>query len=360
MQRLPFPSFLSSVAVAAMLLTAAAPAAAQAADALARCAAIGEDARRLACYDQASGRATSGTTATAPAPAGSPPASGEARPAPVAAAAPAAPARQSLIGSAWLLDPGTRDGDFEVLPYYPNYLLFGRWSDDPNNAPFSPIAAAAGIPDQQLDETEAKFQISFKARLWKSDDRRWGVWAAYTQQNQWQLYNESISRPFRETNYQPELMVAWDPRMSFAGFDWRLATLSFNHQSNGRADPLSRSWNRIIGGMAVERENLVLQLRAWYRIPESDDKDDNPDITDYTGYGDINAIYKWRGHSFRGMARGNFGTGKGFGELTWASPPLLGPLRLYAQFTTGYGESMIDYNWRQTTIGAGITINDLF
>ncbi len=265
-----------------------------------------------------------------------------------------------MIGSAWLLDPGTRDGDFEVRPYYPNYLLFGRYSDNPNNSPFSPLFTAAGIPDQQLDNTEAKFQISFKARLWKSEDRRWAVWAAYTQQNQWQVYNDAISRPFRETNYQPELMVAWDPKMSFWGFDWRLATLSFNHQSNGRADPLSRSWNRVIGGAAVERENFVLQLRAWYRIPESDTKDDNPDITDYTGYGDINAIYKWNGHSFRGMARGNFGTGKGFGELTWASPPLLGPLRLYAQFTSGYGESMIDYNWRQTTIGAGITINDLF
>jgi phospholipase A1 len=60
------------------------------------------------------------------------------------------------------------------------------------------------------------------------------------------------------------------------------------------------------------------------------------------------------------MGRGNLGKGKGAGEFTWSSPPILGPLRLYAQVFTGYGESMIDYNWNQTTIGAGITLNDLF
>jgi phospholipase A1 len=324
---------------------------AQGADALARCAALTDDARRLACYDQASGRPASAPTApaaAAPATAGTP-------------ARASAPVTTSLIGQSWLLDPGTTDGNFEVRPYMPNYILPIRYTDKPNNTPFSPIFSAAGAPQQELDDIEAKFQISFKARLWATDDKRWSAWAAYTQQNQWQVYNDAISRPFRETNYQPEVMLAYNPDLTFGGFRWRLATLSLNHQSNGRADPLSRSWNRLIGGVALERGGFVFQARAWHRFSESADKDDNPDITDYMGYGDLTALYRTTGgHTFKAMGRGNLGKGKGAGEFTWSSPPVLGPLRLYAQIFTGYGESMIDYNWNQTTIGAGITLNDLF
>ncbi|MEY2920321.1 MAG: hypothetical protein RL261_1626, partial [Pseudomonadota bacterium] len=71
-------------------------------------------------------------------------------------------------------------------------------------------------------------------------------------------------------------------------------------------------------------------------------------------------IYKWRDNSFSLMARGNPSTGKGAAQFTWASRPLLGPLRGYLQVFTGYGESMIDYDWNQTTIGLGVTINDRF
>jgi phospholipase A1 len=210
-----------------------------------------------------------------------------------------------------------------------------------------------------LDRTEAKFQFSFKGRLWTTDDRRWGVWAAYTQQSQWQMYNDEISRPFRETNYMPELLVSYRPGVELpGGFSWKLANLAFNHQSNGRTDALSRSWNRLIGTFGVERENLALFADAWWRIPESDDKDDNPDITDYYGHGRITALYRWREHSFSGWIRGNVRTGKGAVQLAWSSPRFLGPLRAYVQLFSGYGESMIDYNFKQTTIGAGVALSD--
>ena len=56
--------------------------------------------------------------------------------------------------------------------------------------------------------------------------------------------------------------------------------------------------------------------------------------------------------------RGNLNTGKGAVQFAWTSPPLLGLFRGYVQVFSGYGESLIDYNWKQTTIGAGIALSD--
>jgi len=355
------------------LLATVSPASAQRADALAKCHDLTDASLRLRCYDEASGWKATAQTAPAAGTAGAPAAAAIDAPAaaaigvPAAAAAGApapvttdAPVASSLIGAAWLLDPASSDDNFAVRTYKANYFLPVRYTSRANNAPFSPVFGAAGTPSLGLDDAEAKFQISFKARLWKTMDRRWSVWAAYTQQNQWQLYNNEISRPFRETNYEPELMLAHNPELEFAGFRWRLMTLSLNHQSNGRADPLSRSWNRLVGGVAIERGGLVVMARAWYRFKEGEDKDDNPDITDRLGHGDLTALYRRNGHTFKVAGRGNLSGGKGAGEFTWSSPQILGPLRLYAQLFTGYGESMIDYNWNQTTFGVGFALNDLF
>ncbi|MGH6622569.1 MAG: phospholipase A, partial [Burkholderiaceae bacterium] len=142
------------------------------------------------------------------------------------------------------------------------------------------------------------------------------------------------------------------------GYRWGLLNAGFNHQSNGRADLLSRSWNRLFAEVGVERENLLLSAKVWYRLKEDDADDDNPDITDYYGHGEIGALYRWRGNSFAGALRGNVRTGKGAVQLGWTSRPLLGPLRGYVQFFSGYGESLIDYNWKQTTIGIGVALSD--
>ena len=87
------------------------------------------------------------------------------------------------------------------------------------------------------------------------------------------------------------------------GFQWTLLNAGFNHQSNGRADPVSRSWNRLFAEFGVERENFALFVKAWHRIKEDATKDDNPDITDYLGYGELNALYRWRNQYHPGRPR---------------------------------------------------------
>jgi phospholipase A1 len=340
---------LCSVLVPAACALAQAPS-------LSECHSIASAADRLACYDRVSGRPSPAALAPAP---DSPRAPNAPAPFPSAIAnqqAVDAKKPKSMIDAEWDFNVDSPRHDLRF--FHENYLLFGRYTDRVNVGPYVPIFEAAGEP-VHLDSTEAKFQLSFKGRLWATDDRRWGVWAAYTQLNQWQVYNEQISRPFRETNYMPELLVSYRPGVELpGGFGWNLASLSFNHQSNGRTDTLSRSWNRIIGTLGMDNGSLALLADLWYRIPESDEKDDNPDITDYYGHGGIRALHRWRENSFSAMLRGNFSTGKGAFQFGWTSPPVLGPLRAYVQIFTGYGESMIDYNWRQTTIGAGFALND--
>ena len=260
---------------------------------------------------------------------------------------PAAPAEPSLLGEAWALDPETARVDLGL--YRPNYLLPARHSDNVNPA------HGAGVSGFGTEDKEAKFQISFKARVLSADGRRLGGWLAYTQQSHWQVYHAEASRPFRETNYIPEAIVVYDPQREVLGLRWRLAGLSFTHESNGQAAPLSRSWNRAIGMFGFERGDFALLLRPWTRLKEDPAKDDNPDITDYLGHGDLTLIYRWNRNSLSLMMRG----GRGALQAGWIGRPIIGPLRGYVQFFSGYGESLIDYNWRQKTLGIGVALNDL-
>lgn len=57
----------------------------------------------------------------------------------------------------------------------------------------------------------------------------------------------------------------------------------FSHQSNGKSGLLSRSWNRVYVDFLFERDNWYFSLKPWWRVPEDNDNDDNPDIDEFLG-----------------------------------------------------------------------------
>jgi phospholipase A1 len=244
------------------------------------------------------------------------------------------------------------DRSYSLTPHNPNYLLAYSLRNDPN--PDSQDPAEPG----QLDEQEAVLQVSVKFPLW----RKFGgpgndLLFSYTSRSWFQAYNSALSKPFRETNYEPEIFMRHygGPRLplgvKIAGWD-----IGYNHQSNGRSEPQSRSWDRILGRVALDvTPSLSMVLRAWYRIPESSDEDDNPDIHQYLGYGDLRAVWTPNRNTFTAMLRP--GTQESGFEFTW-SYPLTNHLRLFAQYYNGYGESLIDYDQKVERVGVGFAIND--
>jgi phospholipase A1/A2 len=323
--------------------------------ALQRCAAIEDALERLACYDTLAGRLPPRELT----PQSDQPS--QATPQPLAAAIQegTAGARLTFLSRHWELDPAAKQGTFLLRPHKQNYFLPARYSNAPNDQPTSPTQGPP--PPTDLDNVEAKFQVSLKTKVAeRMFDGHADLWLAYTQQSSWQVYNGALSRPFRETDYEPEVFMVFPIDSDVPGLRARFVNVGLVHQSNGRSDPLSRSWNRIYGQLGFERGNFVLMARAWYRIPESYSDDNNPDIEHFLGYGDLLAVYKWNARNTVSLLvrnNLNWGDNKGALQLDW-SFPLYGRLKGYVQLFSGYGESMIDYNWRQTTFGVGVLLTD--
>ena len=243
------------------------------------------------------------------------------------------------------------DRSYSLTPHNPNYLLAYSLRNDPNESGINP-------EEGRLDKQEAVLQISVKFPLWReilktNND----LLFSYTSKSWFQAYNSALSKPFRETNYEPEIFLRHygGPRLPLgvriAGWD-----IGWNHESNGRSEPLSRSWDRILGRVALDvTPNLSMIVRAWYRIPESEDEDDNPDIHQYMGYGDLRAIWTPNRNTFTAMFRP--GTKENGLEFTW-SYPINNHFRLFTQYFNGYGESLIDYDRKVERIGIGFAIND--
>ncbi|MBJ7879594.1 phospholipase A [Gelidibacter salicanalis] len=261
------------------------------------------------------------------------------------------------LSESWELDKKDKNGTFRLNSYKPFYVLPAQWTNRINEMPQSIGSEPAFDEPADLHSTEVKFQISFKTKLIQSFLFGKGdIWVGYTQTANWQVYNKQLSRPFRELNYEPELIINYPLDFNFLGFQAKMAGFAFNHQSNGRADPISRSWNRIIFHFAMEHNNFQIYLKPWIRLDRSADDDDNPEIEDYVGRAEATVIYRKNGHSLNLLLRNSLSFKDNHGSLQFNYMyPIRNNLRGHLQVFSGYGENLIDYNHYQTTVGIGIS-----
>ncbi|QJQ94942.1 MULTISPECIES: phospholipase A [Halomonadaceae] len=245
---------------------------------------------------------------------------------------------------------------FSLTTHRLNYVLPFSHTSNPNTTAFRDVTDASSP-----DDIEVKFQVSAKFNLVEDIFGNNGdLYFAYTQRSWWQAYNTDASSPFRETNYEPEVFLDFDSNWSLLGWTNINNRIYFNHQSNGRSDPLSRSWNRLILESAFIRGDWAVSVAPHWRIPESDGDDDNPDIERYMGYGDITVAHRiGNDHEASLMVRGNPSAGNMGTQInyTW---PLFGNVRGMVQYHYGYGESMIDYDQHQHRFSVGFSLNPLF
>lgn len=274
---------------------------------------------------------------------------------------------------------------FGLRPYKNNFFLPISQADEEYRRVYSNTHPNNYSPEQlssSYSDTELEFQISLQKMLSHDllgfDET---LTLAYTQKVWWQAYSDSA--PFRETNYQPEFFITVPTSTTIdRAIGLKALRYGFIHESNGQEGYKSRSWNRLYLSGLWQHKNLFINSRLWYRIRENSKYegyyhgaadpatgvinpnapgDDNPDIENYLGYGDIVIKYLYKQHQFGSKLRYNFGCGgedRGAVELNW-SHPFFGSKNVfwYTELFSGYGESLIEYDQQVNKISLGFSFS---
>lgn len=221
-----------------------------------------------------------------------------------------------------------------------------------------------------LDAPAVKFQFSMKYRLLASEGSlgsRYpllqGIHVAYTQRSLWDI--QANSSPFFDTSYMPELMyevLAPAKTRDDGGFQWLGAQVALQHESNGRDGVDSRSVNMLyvrpmiaFGRVDGWRAIFAPKIYAYLGTTR-----ENPDVAKYRGYSDLMlAIGKNDGLAvtFTGRVGSGFDHGSLEVNATYPLKAAWGQFATYGfvQYFTGYGESILYYNEKSSTVRAGFS-----
>lgn len=247
---------------------------------------------------------------------------------------------------------------YTLLPHRGTYLLPLVYNTIPHEDIYEPIKTSR--PEETRDvyqKTEAEFQVSFLLPIDRNFlNSKFDLNFAYTHHAWWQLYNTAWSKPFRETNYMPELFFRHiDPGVyKVAGFDLMGFDLGYAHQSNGQIQGLSRSWDRLFARTILQHSGYMFLISGWIRLPEKANQDDNRDIQDYMGYGNIEVYKSFGKHSISlQMPLGSIYNSIDFKY----SYPSKDRYRWFFSVQAGYGHSLIEYNRPTERYGIGVSLD---
>ena len=215
-----------------------------------------------------------------------------------------------------------------LMPY--SYIDHGRYADE---------------------HSELKYQFSFCIPTIGRKNMT-TLFLAYTQKSHWQVYDTSNSKPFRNTDYNPEIFVQTKGQNFNIDF-------GYEHESNGESDPKSRSWDRLFTRVNFFSHYLSGYLKGWYILSEDQGRQDIAEkrqkIVKFYGYGEMRLVLKFGMLHLSSTGRYNFSTKKGFvqNDITW---PLCGPTYLHLLYSRGYGDNLLDYNMNVSRYGIGIML----
>lgn len=200
-----------------------------------------------------------------------------------------------------------------------------------------------------------KFQISIAQKLTKAT-LPWGtyLYLYYTQKVFWNVLQNSM--PMTDLNFNPGIGLA-KPLFVKNRFIGKVI-LCLEHESNGRDEDASRSWNKIsLGANIMVDPMLMVHGKFWIPIV---DGMNNKDILDYSG------IYQVGLQMFSPNRRFNLGITlvkrRGWNlnynsiiELSyrlWKRDNQF----LFMQYYNGYGEDLLEYNKFHSQLRVGIVI----
>jgi len=215
-----------------------------------------------------------------------------------------------------------------------------------------------GIPTNETttrDNADVKYQISFKQRLsTKPIIGGFFPYLMYSQKAFWDIY--ASSKPFAEINFNPGVAVVRP--FYFKGKKLSYATISLEHESNGRDSIYSRTWNFLAFSLKSQvTPRWTLGVRAW--IPMVD-KEDNSDLTKYVGYGEASATYqiqpgRWSADVLFRKGTGILNHGSLQSQINY-KPYKKENYYVTLQWFVGYTESLIDYNEHTSMVRLGFVL----